>query len=157
MRLPVCSTRYWRSQLMTAVNSMNISQRDAEDDQRAVALVDDHLVDDHLGEHRRRQADELDGQAGEQHVAPDALVLEQFGDEPGKPKQPDETLAADVFLLHCPGSPRMRQSRRNSGIRAGHDSQLGGYSIRLRNAPVRNDRFLPKNDESFPAPAAGTV
>lgn len=28
------------------------------------------------------EADELDGQAGEEHVAPDGFVFEEFGDEP---------------------------------------------------------------------------
>jgi hypothetical protein len=66
---------------------MNISSATPEYDQRAVRLVDDHLVDDHLGEQRRRQADELDRQAGDQHVAPDALVLEEFGEEPANGKR----------------------------------------------------------------------
>ena len=84
MRLPVCSTRYWRSQVMTLVNSMNMTRRDADHDQRALGLVHHDLVDDHLGEQRRGEADELDGERGEQHVAPDALVLEQLGDEPAE-------------------------------------------------------------------------
>jgi len=40
------------------------------------------LVDDDLGEQRGGEADELDGQAGKQDVAPDGLVLEEFRDEP---------------------------------------------------------------------------
>lgn len=57
-------------------------QGHAEHDQGAVGLVNNHLVDDDLGEQRCRQADQLDGQTGEQHVAPDGLVFEEFGDEP---------------------------------------------------------------------------
>jgi hypothetical protein len=75
MRLPVCSTRYWRSQLMTAVNSMNISQRDAEDDQVLLLWWTTTLSMITWVKIGRRQADELDGQAGDEHVAPDALVL----------------------------------------------------------------------------------
>ena len=59
-------------------------QGDAEDDQGAVGLVDDDLVDDDLGEQRRGEGDELDGEAGEQDVAPDSLVLQEFGDEPAE-------------------------------------------------------------------------
>jgi hypothetical protein len=52
------------------------NQTDAEDDQGAVGLVDDDLVDDDLGEERRSQTDELAGQAGEQDITPDGFVLE---------------------------------------------------------------------------------
>lgn len=55
---------------------------DTEDDEGALGLVYDDLIDDDLREERRSQADQLDGQAGEQDVAPDGLVLEEFGDEP---------------------------------------------------------------------------
>ena len=57
-------------------------QGDTEDDQGAVRLMDDDLVDDDLGEQRCSQTNQLDGQAGEQDVAPDGFVLEEFGQEP---------------------------------------------------------------------------
>ena len=57
---------------------------DADDDQRALGMVDDDLVDDDLGEQRRAQREQLDDQRGDQHVAPDALVLHQLRDEPVK-------------------------------------------------------------------------
>ncbi len=59
-------------------------QRHADDGQRGLRLVHHHLVDDDLGEDGRGEADELDGEGGEQHVAPDALVLEEFGNEPAE-------------------------------------------------------------------------
>ena len=55
-----------------------------------MGLVDDDLVDDDLGEERCGEADQLDGQAGEQDVTPDGFVLEEFGDEP---------FEAEFFLL----------------------------------------------------------
>ena len=41
-------------------------QRDTEDDQGAVGLVYHHLVDDDLGEQRGGEADQLDGETGEE-------------------------------------------------------------------------------------------
>jgi hypothetical protein len=46
--------------------------------------VHHHLVDDDLREDGCGEADELDGERGEQDVAPDLLVLEQLGDEPAE-------------------------------------------------------------------------
>ena len=57
-------------------------QTDTENDQGAVSLVNHDLVDDDLGEQRGGQTDELDGEAGEQDIAPDGFVFEEFGDEP---------------------------------------------------------------------------
>ena len=57
-------------------------QADADHDQRALGMVDDDLVDDDLGEQRRAQREHLDDQGGDQHIAPDALVLQQLRDEP---------------------------------------------------------------------------
>ncbi len=42
------------------------------------------LVDDHLREQRRGEREELDKQRGGQHLAPDALVPEQFGSKPAE-------------------------------------------------------------------------
>ena len=61
------------------------------------------------------QAHNLDGQRGEQHIAPDALVFEEFGDEPAE----TEFLffrgkAGDFFCL----------PRRRSGL-AGYEDQVG--------------------------------
>ena len=56
-------------------------------------MVGDDLVDDDLGKQRRRQADELDGKTGQQHVAPDGFVAQQLGNKPGKAK--------GFLLLRC--------------------------------------------------------
>jgi hypothetical protein len=55
-------------------------------DQRALGLVDHHLVDHDLRAKGRREADELDEEGRRQHVAPDALVLEELGPEPAEAK-----------------------------------------------------------------------
>ena len=47
-----------------------------------------HLVDHHLGEQWRRERYQLDRERSEQHLAPDLLVLEQFGDEPPEAERP---------------------------------------------------------------------
>ncbi|TND03623.1 MAG: hypothetical protein FD118_1442 [Rhodocyclaceae bacterium] len=59
-------------------------QRHADHGQRAGALVRDHLVNDDLGEQRCGEADQLDGERGDQHVAPDAAVFGEFGEEPAE-------------------------------------------------------------------------
>ena len=59
-------------------------QRHAQHDERALGVMGDDLVDDDLGEERCGQADQLDGEAGEQYIPPDALVAQQFGHEPGE-------------------------------------------------------------------------
>jgi hypothetical protein len=100
MRLPVCSTRYWRSQLMTAVNSMNIASATPMDDQRAVALVHDHLVDDDLGEQRRRQADELDARLASSTSRQMRLCFEEFGEEPAEAEGQDVVLPHLAWTLH---------------------------------------------------------
>lgn len=53
-------------------------------DQSALGLMHHDLVDHHLGAERRGEADQLDEERGGEHVAPDALVLEEFGPEPAK-------------------------------------------------------------------------
>jgi hypothetical protein len=45
-------------------------------------LVHHHLVNNYLSKKRRGEAHELDGEAGDQDVAPDGFVFEQFGQEP---------------------------------------------------------------------------
>ena len=57
-------------------------ERDAHHPQRVARVVHHHLVDHHLGEQRRGERDELDRERGGEHLAPDLLVLQQFGDEP---------------------------------------------------------------------------
>ena len=42
-----------------------------------------HLVDDDLRKKRRGQRNELDHQAGKQHIAPDCLMTQQHRREPG--------------------------------------------------------------------------
>ena len=74
-------------------------QGDTEDDQGAVGLVDDDLVDDDLGEQRGGEGDELDGEAGEEDVAPDFLVLEEFGDEPAEAEGLLFSFEAGDFLV----------------------------------------------------------
>jgi hypothetical protein len=53
-------------------------------DQRALGLVDDHLVDHHLGPQRRGEPDQLNEERSEEHVAPDALVPQELGPEPAE-------------------------------------------------------------------------
>ena len=52
-------------------------KRDADNLARLDARV-------HLGEHGRGQSHQLDRERGKQHVAPDCLVPEEFGDEPAE-------------------------------------------------------------------------
>lgn len=59
-------------------------QPDGNDDQGAFGVMDDHLVDDGLGEQRRAEGEQLDEQGGGQDIAPDVLVLEQFRQEPAE-------------------------------------------------------------------------
>ena len=59
-------------------------ERDADYRQRIQALMHDHFIDYDLSEKRRGQGNELNRKGREQDVAPDVLMLEQLGDEPGK-------------------------------------------------------------------------
>ncbi len=57
-------------------------QRHADDGERVQGVVHHHLVDDHLGEERRREPDQLEDERGDQHLPPDRAVLEELGHEP---------------------------------------------------------------------------
>ena len=61
-------------------------ERDADNRQRIQCLVRDDSVKDDLRAQRRGQRHELDPKRCQQDVAPDLLVLEQLGNEPGKPE-----------------------------------------------------------------------
>ncbi len=91
--------------------------------ERRVALVHQDLVDHDLEEQRRDQADELQEQRGDQHVAQQAPVLDQGRDEP-----------ADVEGAGRPGHP----------LAGGHQQQLAregpgevGEGLRRRRARRR--------------------
>jgi hypothetical protein len=60
------------------------AQTDGDRDQGALRVVNDDLVDDHLGEDRGREPDDLDGERCEQDVAPDRLVAGERGNEPAE-------------------------------------------------------------------------
>ena len=57
-------------------------EADGEHVERRVALVGQHLVDDHLEEQRRDEAEDLQEQRGDQHVAERPAVSPQRGQEP---------------------------------------------------------------------------
>ncbi|OGA40530.1 MAG: hypothetical protein A3G24_18675 [Betaproteobacteria bacterium RIFCSPLOWO2_12_FULL_62_13] len=59
-------------------------KRDADNGKRVYRVMYDDLIDNHLGEHGRGQSHQLDRERGKQHVAPDCLVPEEFGDEPAE-------------------------------------------------------------------------
>ena len=59
-------------------------KRDADDEERARRVMDDHLVDYDLREDRGRERHRLDRERGEQDVAPDPPVLEDLGHEPAE-------------------------------------------------------------------------
>jgi hypothetical protein len=94
-------------------------QRHAEHEERALGVMRNDLVDDDLGKQRRGQADELDGKTGEQHVAPDALVAQQFGHEPGEAEELFLGLGrlglADGFGNGWLGLRHQEQNRRGLG------------------------------------------
>ena len=70
--------------------------------QGALGLVHHHLVDDHLSEKRRGQTDQLNRQAGQQHLAPDALVLQELRHKPAEPEPgPHQRLAFIIDHLRC--------------------------------------------------------
>ena len=52
--------------------------------ERREALVDEHLVDDDLGEQRRQQGKELQEERRDQHLTEKLSVLDDRGDEPGE-------------------------------------------------------------------------
>jgi hypothetical protein len=52
--------------------------------ERALRLVHDNLVDDHLRKERRSERQELDEEGGDQHVPPDRLVLQELRYEPAE-------------------------------------------------------------------------
>jgi hypothetical protein len=60
------------------------AQADTNHEQRAFGAVDDDFIDDDLGEQGGTEGEQLDDQGGDQDVAPDAAVFEQFGDEPAE-------------------------------------------------------------------------
>ena len=66
------------------LKTMKMSMPDGDYDEGAMGLVDDDLVDHHLGKKRCGQADELYDQRGQQHFAPDAFVLEQLRNKPAE-------------------------------------------------------------------------
>jgi hypothetical protein len=57
---------------------------DPNGDQGTARVVNDHLIDDNLGEERGSAPRQLDGERGQQHVTPNRSVLQQFWDEPAK-------------------------------------------------------------------------
>ncbi len=59
-------------------------ERDTDHSKRIERLMDLDFVQDDLGENRRCKRYQLYGERREEDVAPDALVLQQFEDEPGK-------------------------------------------------------------------------
>jgi len=61
-------------------------QADGDRDDRALRLVHDHLVDDHLREERRRQTDQLNEEGSEQGHPPDALSWRSSPPEPAEAK-----------------------------------------------------------------------
>jgi hypothetical protein len=67
-------------------------QTQADRDQRALRLIDDHLVQDHLRSQGRGETDELDEERSQQHVAPDLFVLEELGGEPAEAEAPGSHL-----------------------------------------------------------------
>ena len=83
-RLPVCSTRYCRTQLIAGVEQEEDTQRQRDDDERIERLMHHHLVDHDLRAQRCGQRNELDGERGEQHVTPHRFVPQQLGHEPPK-------------------------------------------------------------------------
>jgi hypothetical protein len=85
MRLPVCSTRYWRSQVMPLVNSMNMTSAMPSTMRVLWVWWTTTLSMITWVKSGRGQANELDGEAGDENVAPDGFVFEEFGDEPLEP------------------------------------------------------------------------
>jgi hypothetical protein len=63
-------------------------QPNGDRDQGALGLVHHDFVDHDLGAERRGEADQLDEERGKQHVAPDALVLEELRPEPAEAEFP---------------------------------------------------------------------
>ncbi len=59
-------------------------QRRHDHRQRARGVMDDHLVDDDLGEQRRGERNELHHQRSGEHVAPDGAVAQELGHEPSQ-------------------------------------------------------------------------
>ncbi len=59
-------------------------QADGDGDERTVGLMHHDFIYDHLGAQGRGEADELDEERSEQHVAPDALVPNQLRPEPAE-------------------------------------------------------------------------
>jgi hypothetical protein len=116
------------------------SQCNGDYDQGALGAVDYNLVDDHLGEQRCHQAQQLDDERGDQHVAPDALVFQQFGDEPVESERGLFGHRAigifDAFGFECElecstgitcGEFRPRQGLGGVGADLEQDDALGGH------------------------------
>ena len=87
----------------------------------------DHLVDDGLGEERQRQRQHLDDEGGDEHLAPDGLVLEQFRHEPAEAE----------LTVACGG---------RNGVGVGHCRRGVRYGDRLTREAVGEDfqRYLAR-------------
>jgi len=59
-------------------------QGGGDHDQGAHRVVHQHLVDDHLGEQRCAETDDLDGERGQQYLAPDARVAHHLAPDGGE-------------------------------------------------------------------------
>ena len=68
-----------------------------DDNQRAGGAVDDDFINDGLGKERGAEREQLQNERGEQDIAPDFFMFEQFGNEPAKTKLTGGIRAIGVF------------------------------------------------------------
>ena len=101
-------------------------EREPDHGERALGVVHDHLVDDHLGEERRREPDQLDHERGDEHVAPDRAVADELGHEPAE---------AEALAL-----ARRRRRRRRPRVTA----RVTSEGLRLEEARPFRDRERPR-------------
>jgi len=73
-------------------------QRDGQHVERAQGAMHQHLVDHHLEEQRRDQAEELQEEGSDQHLAQQAAIFVDRRDEPAD--------AEPAFHVREPGAPR---------------------------------------------------
>ena len=100
--------------------------------------MDDDLVDHHLREQWRGKRHELDRKGGNQHIAKDAAVLEQFRHEPAEA----EPLTLPGGRVGIADFPVPRRG-------AKHVTRVARLELRQGKNPMSGLAFLQECDASF--------
>ena len=111
---------------------------DQHHDQRALGAVDDHFVDDGLGEQGGCQREQLDDQRGQQDFLPQLFVFQQLWNEPAKTKTP--VLCGQDGTVGIGPLADLGAQTRDVALRPGLEGRQGNG---------HRDRIAGLNDERF--------